>query len=197
MASSVEVKTSKTFPKVRDRNEYLKHPDVAQAALMTLPDPARSPLLDPLEQMPDFLSGLKHRARSGFNDPLSVALVLDALIHSFPAAYVRATYLTLWLNRNRSDFIWEPITVGRILGEIVDVSAETFAGSEPLPVDRGTDWRGHYMVIDPDGGATGRLWLMKLLSGLVRKCEEVVEDEEDGVVAARNGSVWADVETGA
>ena len=197
MASTTEVKNSKTFPNARDRNEYLKHPDVAQAALMTLPDPMHSPLGDPLNQMTDFLDGLKHRARSGFNDPMSVALVLDAMINSFPSAYLRATYLTLWLNRNRPDFIWESITIGRIMGEIVDVAAETFAGQEPLPVDRGTDWRGHYVVVDPEGGAVGRLWLMKLMLGLAQKCRRAMEDEADGVIKPRSESVWSDVDTSA
>lgn len=197
MASSADVRNSKTFPKSRDRNEYLKHPDVALAALQTLDDPMKSPLLDPLEQIPDFLEGAKHRSRSGFNDPMSVAMVVDALINSFPSGYIRATYVMPWLNRNRPDFIWEPITIGRIMGEIVDVCAESFPGREHLPVDRGTDWRGHYIVIDPDGGCEGRLWLMKLLVGLVPKVRQQMDDEADGIIHNRSESVWTDVDTSA
>lgn len=197
MATSAEVRSSKTFPGFRDRNEYLKHPDVAQQAIESLPADQQGPYLDPLNQRPDFLDSLKHRSRSGFNDPMSVALVIDAMLNSFPKAYLRATYVTLWLNRNRPDFIWEPITVGRIMGEIVDVCAESFPGSDALPVDRGTDWRGHYVVIGADGSNRGRLWLMKLLNGLLPKVAEQVEAEQDGIVANRSESVWTDVDTSA
>lgn len=195
MASALQVQNSKTFPGARDRNEYLRHPDIVQMAIESLPADQQKQFLDPLDQIPDFADRLKHRTRSGFNDPMSVFLVIDAMLSAFPGSYLRSMYLSLWLNRNRPDFIWEPITVGRIMGEIVDVAAETFEGMERFPVDRGTDWRGHYIVIDPDGGYTGRLWLYKLRQRLIEKCQALLDAEFDGEVPARSDSVWFDVDT--
>lgn len=196
MATSTDVRNSKTFPKAKDRNEYFHNLDIEPTAIASRPEGEQLSLMASQATRLVVLSGLKHRVRSGFNDPLSVALVLDAMVCANPNAYLRASYLTPWLNRNRTDFIWEPITIGRIMGEVVDVAAETFAGYKYYPVDRGTDWRGHYIVIDPDGGHEGRLWLMRLIDRLLPKCAEVMEVERDGTIVMRSDSVWSDVDTG-
>lgn len=195
MATAEQVRNSKTFPGFKDRNEYLRHPDIPELALETLEAEAQKPLLDPLDQIPDFLKTVRHRTRAGYNDPMSVLMVVDAMLHSFPRAYLRSLQMSLWLNRNRHDFIWEPVTIGRIMAEIVDLAIDTFGDRAQYPVDRGVDWRGHYVVIDPQGGHEGRLWLMRLRNRLTVKVEALMEAEDEGESLPRFDSVWTDVDT--
>lgn len=61
---------------------------------------------------------------NGRNDPLTIMLVLDALLNLEIDAYITAGGLTRYLREHHTDVMWDVVTVGRILAEITNQSRQ-------------------------------------------------------------------------
>ena len=194
MSHMYEMANVKTFPSHHDRSEFYPNPDVVDDVIASLPE-WRRPAFDGFKTKLTDSADLRHRVKTGYGDPMTVCNVLAAMIQSHPRTYLRAHQMKPWLLRNRPEFIWEAVAIGRAMGEIVDLAADTFPGLAHLPVDRSADWRGYYVVIDPDGGTRGRAWLMKLYAALLPLAQKQREDEAQRIFVNRLDSVWTNVDT--
>jgi hypothetical protein len=61
-----------------------------------------------------------HRVPNGHRDPLSFWHVVDALLNIDPLLEFSSKQLADWLNQHRPEFIWDAVTVGRILADIAE-----------------------------------------------------------------------------
>jgi len=95
---------------------------------------------------------MTHRVANGCYDPLSIMLVLDVLANIDPDIELRARALTEFLNQARPQFLWDSVTVGKVLSDIHD-QFEDVLGAKNGILERGKDYRGHFYLIHRSVGA--------------------------------------------
>lgn len=67
-------------------------------------------------------------------DPVAVALVIDALLRMEHTHALSANTLATFLNTNYHQFIWPPVVVGRIMGDLVEAALVPGLGPDNLPI---------------------------------------------------------------
>lgn len=73
---------------------------------------------------------------NGRNDPASIALVLDCLLRLSPGPNITSAMLVGFLQDQYAQIDWDAVTVGRILGQLVDAAHDktphgTYEGGNP------------------------------------------------------------------
>jgi len=87
-----------------------------------------------------------HRMANGLYDPLTYLLVLDTVANIDPNIELRAKALTEWLNLQRKQFLWDPVTVGKVLADIAEQFNAVLGEANPF-LPRGRDYRGAFYLI--------------------------------------------------
>lgn len=87
-----------------------------------------------------------YRHPNGQFDPLTYLHVLDGVANIDPDIELRSSRFTDWLNRTRTQFIWDPVTVGKVLSDLCD-AFEGVLGVKQGLLERGTDYRGRFYRI--------------------------------------------------
>lgn len=142
-----------------------------------------------------FLNNLRHRVRNGNRDPMCVLLVLDLVQRWSPRHYIRTRYMVNELNRRRRSFMWDPITVGKIMGELCEIGAEAYAERPDLhPVMGQLDGRGNIYFVNSVPTTYRYFW--KLRRQLQQRCSEVMSSEAEGS-EPRFLSAWDGLDTSA
>jgi hypothetical protein len=103
---------------------------------------------------------------NGLDDPLTLAMLFDALLRLNPASYVVSAEFADALNEEYPQIRWDPITVGRCLSDIYSMGHE-LASTRPNkpfdswnPFDRTQNGSIRYYIIAPD--EVSRLWFGKV-----------------------------------
>lgn len=125
--------------------------------------------------------------KNGYNDAMSHLFILDTLLRLQANQMIRASGLRQVLRREFPQIIWDNVTIGRILGELTDLAAETSTGKGMLTSAR--DRLGTYFTLSDDH-ATYK-WLAELreiASGKV--AEEMAWINQGLEPPARTFSVW-------
>ena len=117
-----------------------------------------------------------HRAPNGCYDPYTFFHLVEALLSFAPYTPFTAGQFADWLNAERPAFVWDAITVGRILNDIKDNLAEANPDPTVLPISSMRDWSGVYYEMTDH--PVGRAILFRLLNDLFEVCEgwRVTED---------------------
>lgn len=138
---------------------------------------------------------------NGYNDPVSIAFVLDALIRIPHEAPIRATWLASFLNAEYTSVVWDATCVGRILGELAEEADEDARGRvERAPIRRAQDYKGNYFWTqrsNPELGLWTGKWLSDRREWMGAKAREAAKTVRRGQHSAKSkrglaDNVWAD-----
>ena len=84
-----------------------------------------------------------YRQPNGQFDPLTYLHVLDAVANIDPDIELRAKNLTEYLNRVRPQFVWDPVTVGKVVSDLCDSFTDVLGEKSGL-LERGKDYKGSF-----------------------------------------------------
>jgi hypothetical protein len=133
------------------------------------------------------LMAYRHRVKNGFQDPFSFWHVVHALLNIRPDEEFGAKQLADFLNKNYPAFIWDAVTVGRILNDIIE-SVEMVNGMaldmQPL-IYRRTSYGNFYQTTNQ---TPANAVLRNLLDDLELLCDKLVTQEQQGITPLRLGS---------
>jgi hypothetical protein len=87
-----------------------------------------------------------YRSVNGQYDPLTYLHILDAVANLDPSIELRAKKLAEWLNGTVTGFIWDPVTVGKVLSDLSDAFTDVLGAGNGL-LERGKDYRGHFFYV--------------------------------------------------
>jgi hypothetical protein len=110
------------------------------------------------------------RPANGRNNPLTIFHLLDMLANIEPDVMWTSAQLTDHLNEHKPNYLWDAITVGRILNECISQWDE--ANNNPVlnPLTRRRSWDGNYYQVSSHPAA--RQVLLNLIDDLVILGEE-------------------------
>lgn len=91
-----------------------------------------------------------YRVPNGQLDPLTYMHILDSVASIDPDIELRAGNLTDWLNREKSAFLWDRVTVGKVLSDLHDAFEERLGKGNSL-LERGKDYRGVFYLVKHTG----------------------------------------------
>lgn len=138
---------------------------------------------------------------NGYNDPLSVAFVLDALVRMPKDHAFRAKTLTELLAREYPAVVWDSVIVGRILAELADEAAQD-GNNDPARVvlRRGHDYKGGFYWLQPTDPKLGRMtdrWLSDRREWVGTRAREATKAPRHGSRSPKAGRglrdmIWAD-----
>lgn len=138
--------------------------------------------------------GLIYPDVNGFNDPLSVALVVDLVMRLEPNKYIPSSVLVSLLSEQFPHILWDAVTVGRIMKALVEEAADRRApgGAEPpLTEIRFSDGRVFLIHANPGN----HYWLAQVREYFGTLAEQYVAAAHKGEKLDRSGQIWADVTT--
>lgn len=166
----------KALPGYKDHGGWFPLVNAAEEVARNLP---RGANLDPVRLINDEkkLPHLVRRVPNGYFDPRCMAIVCHELARTWQRAYIRSPQLTGFLNQHYPTFLWDAITVGRLLGAIYNESLAQFEGKEPVFL-REFDARGRYYVLQ-EPSLEGRAWLLKLRELFLDASEKIWKWEKD------------------
>lgn len=87
-----------------------------------------------------------YRTPNGQFDPLTYLHILDEIANIDPDIELRAKNLAQWLNEVRDQFIWDPVTVGKVVSDLCDAFEDVLGEKNGL-LERGKDTRGAFYRI--------------------------------------------------
>lgn len=132
---------------------------------------------------------------NGFNDPISIALVVDLLLRIEYGTFLNSALLSEMLQREFPHIIWDPVTVGRIMKALVEESFDRRppnGGQPPIEEIRLSDGRVYMLHLD---NPYHHAWLAKVREHFGKLAEAAVKAANEGERPVRDGQVWADVTT--
>jgi hypothetical protein len=121
----------------------------------------------------DRTARLSHPTPAGWCDPVSIALVLDAILRLEHDTTIRAGHLNDILNAEYPQVAWNPNTVGRILSELAEAAAAT--GAESPAIVRGLTRGGNRFAVNVD--SLNWRWLYEVEKRMLDLAERVTLDE--------------------
>lgn len=124
-----------------------------------------------------------HRTKNGIYDPYSYFHLVEELAHVKSWTRFTAAQLAQYLNQKRPQLAWDAVTVGRILGDLIDSWHEANPGDENQPLRAWRSWDGNYYEMTDY--APARAVLLAMLDDLIGTCQTVHEIEETGQYAKR------------
>lgn len=138
--------------------------------------------------------GLFYPSPNGFNDPLSVALVVDFLMRIEPNYMMTSSLLADGLREQFPHIAWDSVTVGRIMMGLVEEAAQTSRPNhQKPPLEESRYTNGRVFRINPSPG--NHYWLAQLREYFGNLAIEHVEQARVGEKPDRTGQIWADVTT--
>ena len=106
-------------------------------------------------------SAITYPVANGINDPLTWAMLVDALLRLDPDTYINSAPLTAMLEPEYPQIIWDPVTVGRVLSELHAYARDLERPNKPFDewclFDRTANGSTRNYIIAPD--EVSRLWL--------------------------------------
>jgi hypothetical protein len=87
-----------------------------------------------------------YRQPNGQYDPLTYLHVLDEVANINPDIELRSKNLAEWLNRARDQFVWDAVTVGKVLSDLCE-AFEGKLGEHNGLLERGKDFKGAFYRI--------------------------------------------------
>jgi hypothetical protein len=129
---------------------------------------------------------LFHRAKNGVYDAITFFYLVDELANLTPGQPFTAADLTDHLNRTTEALVWDAVTVGRILNDLIDTWNETNQSplAQPLVVTR--QWSGR--EYETTNHTDARIALLELLDDLAKLGERVKKAEALGTPPDRQVS---------
>lgn len=124
-----------------------------------------------------------HRSKNGINDPFTFFHLVEALLGMEPGERFTASQFAWWLNKERPTFIWDAVTVGRILHDINESFRDIVAGDAHMPLITYREWSGVYY--ETTSYPVARVNLVNLVEDLFRICEKLQETEATGDLPRR------------
>lgn len=175
----------KAYPGFKDRGEFMVDPDWDRrfVAAATASNLDLSQTVSDVERLPR----LAHRIPNGYRDPLTISMVLAAVLASHPTSYIRPPELRPWLDRHYPAFVWDNVTVGRILSSLAATAEYEYVEvcKKENPIGIGRDYRSAYYVIQ---GNEGRGYVAQLFAGMFKLAEAELAREADGeAIVSRGG----------
>lgn len=140
------------------------------------------------------LGSMHHTPAAGYRDPLSVLHVIDALQRWSPEYYIRAKYISAYLNHKQDAVFFDPITVGKIMADIIEVADEAYADNALLsPLETEMDYKGRAYFIN--SLPTTYKWLWRIRTQVEIKAQTSISWEREGALNSRMESVFAELDT--
>lgn len=127
-----------------------------------------------------------HRTPNGHKDPFSFWHLVDALLNIDPFHEFSSRQLTDWLNETRPQFIWDAVTVGRMLSDIVESCEMANSDLDAAPLLHRRNAAGSWYQTNNQSLA-GQV-LRNILEDLETLCEKLVEEEGAGMLPKRHES---------
>lgn len=132
---------------------------------------------------------LAYPVPNGVNDPLSIACVLDLVLRLEVGPYMSGGNLAFELNRSYEQVIWDAVTVGKILSDVVSFADLLEMPSphhqRPLYLRKHGGIRNYIVHDDPHGWQ----WIGLIREYMGRKAEEYIRERRQD----RPDSVWEPV----
>lgn len=124
-----------------------------------------------------------HRTKNGLYDPFTYFHLIEGLMHTKPWQPFSSRSLADHLNRSRPEFLWDPVTVGRILNDIQESINESNPGEEHAALRVMKASSGSlYMVTDYPAART---LMYALLDDLAALGGKVADLESEGKYSPR------------
>lgn len=121
-----------------------------------------------------------HRTKNGFNDPYTHYHLLREVMHQQEGHRFTAAQLADHMNYVKPEFLWDAVTIGRILGDWVDSWNDA---NNRSPVLKHRFYDGVYYETVGTGEAIATM--AHLLDDLATLCEETQGQEAIGNLMAR------------
>lgn len=119
---------------------------------------------------------LVYPSHNGHFDPLSIAAVVDCILRLEIGPYINAGNLAYELTRHYDQIVWDPVTVGRILSDLVSFAHELKMPSEqheyPVYLRKHGGIRNYIIHNDPNGWQ----WLGLVRDYMGNKATEFVRE---------------------
>lgn len=104
-----------------------------------------------------------HRPKNGIHDPITFYQLIDAVLNIKIGQQFTSKQLADWLNEQRPQLTWDPVTVGRVLNDICENLEETNGVAE-AGIASMRDYSGRYWMTTDS--TEGRIALLNLLDDL-------------------------------
>lgn len=133
---------------------------------------------------------LYHPSRNGWNDPLTIMVIVDCLLRLNPRRYVSAAQLTAILQDHYKMISWDQHTVGKVLSDLHSWAqmAERPKG-RMAPIERVT-WNGSRQYV-LDHSLAGWDWLGQAREYLGQAATKLIAIEHHNqIILPRSDEVW-------
>ncbi len=152
----------------------------------SIPDLATSVTNSRLRRWTKSRNNLFHRPKNGIYDPVTMFHLVDALVNIRGWQPFTAATFVGYLNQHKPMLCWDAVTVGRILGDLVESwndahSHVLFRPLVPQRLSRGREYQLTNYV-------EGRRVMFDLLDDLARLADDAIALELVGKPASRSSS---------
>lgn len=144
----------------RPRRPFSGMGQIAPKADVWSSDEAASPLGVRRERRWSASRHWSYPHKAGYQDPMAVMFVLDALLGIDPQVELRAAALSRYLNGQELSLSFDPVTTGRILADLHDGFAEVHGEKHGLLL-RGRDWQGTFYVLNHNQDTIRTAWAVR------------------------------------
>lgn len=124
-----------------------------------------------------------HRTRNGLYDPYTYFHLVDTLLGLEPWKRFSSRQFADHLNKVRPEFIWDPVTVGRILNDLEESFRDANPGKDLQPIQRTKNWQGNFYEMTDY--PAGRAAIYNLLDDLAVLGDQVAATEATGEFTKR------------
>lgn len=122
----------------------------------------------------DSATAFTHRTPNGVYDPYTFFQLVHELAMLEPNRPFNARMLADWLNAKRPSFIWDAVTVGRMLNDLME-SFRDALNPDDQPLTTTKSWNGNrYQTVAHPGA---RAALFNLLDDLIQLCTQLQQAE--------------------
>jgi hypothetical protein len=118
-----------------------------------------------------------YRTPNGQFDPLTHLYVLDAVAHIHPDIELRSNKLAIHMNETNEAFVFDPVTVGKVLSDLCDAFEDVLGAKNGL-LERGRDWKGTFYVLHRNPETAKAYW--KAREDLMRLSQLEMEARAEG-----------------
>ena len=124
-----------------------------------------------------------HRTKNGVHDPYSFFHIAQALANIRPWQPFTAAELSEHLNQTVPAFIWDSVTVGRILADMIESFQEANGNPDAQPIKSMRHWNGTYYEMSEHPAA--RAAILNLVDDLLEVADSTRDSEARGIKPPR------------